>query len=694
LNFALISAQQMKKINPLYYYPGILIFILFWSFTGIVYGQNIVEVGPPIDFASGNEYDPAFSNDGNQLAYISDKTGQFKIFISYKQNGAWTDPEEIPEINNFKNGIGNIRYPSFNYNGNILFFSADFYKDSSNVDIFYSERINGVWSDPVSIGPPINTADYDGQPSISPNDKTLYFVRNTKSDLYPDSDCKRVYSSQRGLSGEWEKPEELPIPINVGCEQFPKIAIDNITLYFASLREGGKGGFDVYKTRLIAKNVWLPAESLDTMNTQYNDYSPALYFNSDEAYYHIEQIDKKNLNSKIFKVTIPPQFVPGNNVEIVGKIKELSTGKPLDSEISVFDPVTSRLLTNYKNNSFSGEYQLFLQGGDNYLLDFNKKDFSHSFVNIEASNLKKNEVISKDIFLYKDISLILNVFDNEIFKPIAAIIEIRNSKNEILNPKFEQIKEGRFKINIPIGDKYTFLIQADFFEPLSFEFDLTGIVQFDEFERDAELVAKKVDFQIDISDENSNGIPVDVVITNLDNNEVIYTTAVPTSDGKYIVQLREGDRYNVSVSPKGYSYYNTTVDLKKKEAPKKLTVKLKQLKEDTKLTLENITFEFNSADLNSSSYAELDRVVKLMLDNPSIKVEISAHTDNTGSDAYNLRLSKRRAKSVLDYLLEQNIGIDRLISQGYGKTKPLVPNDSDENRALNRRVELKIVKIE
>lgn len=185
-----------------------------------------------------------------------------------------------------------------------------------------------------------------------------------------------------------------------------------------------------------------------------------------------------------------------------------------------------------------------------------------------------------------------------------------------------------------------------------------------------------------------------MVITNLDNNEVIHTTAIATSDGKYIVKLREGDRYNISVSPKGYSYYNTTVDLKKKEAPKKLDVKLKQLKEETKLTLKNITFEVNSADINISSYPELDRVVKLMNDNPNLKIEISAHTDNSGSDTYNLRLSKRRAKSVMDYLLEQKIKPNRLISQGYGKTKPLVPNDTDENKALNRRVELKVVKIE
>ena len=77
----------------------------------------------------------------------------------------------------------------------------------------------------------------------------------------------------------------------------------------------------------------------------------------------------------------------------------------------------------------------------------------------------------------------------------------------------EIIKEGRFKFKLPLGEKYQFLIQAEYFEPSLFEFDLNGIVQFEEFERDVELTVKKVDFQIDISDQESKaGIPVDVYI--------------------------------------------------------------------------------------------------------------------------------------------------------------------------------------
>ncbi len=675
------------------------LFLVLFTLGSIkqIHAQNILPVGSPIDFTDGNEYDPAFSNDGKLLAFTSDKSGRFQLYIS-KNIGkdAWSEPEAIMEINDFKGGIGNIRYPAFNYDASILYFSADFNKDSSDVDIFYSKQIDGNWSAPISIGAPINSISYDGQPSISADDMTFYFVRNKSENKSTIPDCKKIVFSRKLLNGTWTEPEELPIPINVECEVNPKIGLDNKTLYFSSTREGGKGGFDIYKTRLLAKNVWVPAESIDTLNTINNDYTPTFAFDSDVPFYAIETVDKGKVNSSsIFKSSILPQFLVGKNIKVSGKINELSTLEPIEAELNVYDPVTSRLISKYSNNAKTGEYQLFLPFGNNYQIDISKKDYSHTFINFEATNLKKNEEIIKDISLYKDIRLILNVFDDEIFKPINAEIEIRNSKNEIINPKVEKLNDGRYQIGIPIGDEYQFLIKAEYFEPLNFKFDLKGIVQFDEFEKDAELKAKKVDFQIDISDEETqSGLPVEVIITNLESNEVIRTTATVDNDGKYIIKLRDGDSYNVSVSPKGYSFYNTTVNLKKKDAPKKLDVKLKQLKEDTKLTLNHITFESNSADLKESSFSELDRVVKLMMDNPSINIEISAHTDNAGSDTYNLRLSKRRANSVMTYMLEKKIPTSRMISQGYGESKPLYPNDTDENKAKNRRVELKIVKIQ
>jgi len=108
--------------------------------------------------------------------------------------------------------------------------------------------------------------------------------------------------------------------------------------------------------------------------------------------------------------------------------------------------------------------------------------------------------------------------------------------------------------------------------------------------------------------------------------------------------------------------------------------------------LNNVFFDFDKWDLRPESFVELDRVVKLLKENPAIEIEMSAHTDSYGSDEYNFKLSDNRARSVMEYILSKGIAINRIISHGYGETVPVAANDTPENRQLNRRVEFKILK--
>jgi outer membrane protein OmpA-like peptidoglycan-associated protein len=111
-----------------------------------------------------------------------------------------------------------------------------------------------------------------------------------------------------------------------------------------------------------------------------------------------------------------------------------------------------------------------------------------------------------------------------------------------------------------------------------------------------------------------------------------------------------------------------------------------------KIALNHITFETNSATLKESSQFELDRIVDLMKVNPKLQVEISAHTDDVGEEDSNMKLSNKRAQSALEYLIKKGVGKDRMTPKGYGESQPLFENNSDEHRALNRRVELKVLK--
>jgi len=106
------------------------------------------------------------------------------------------------------------------------------------------------------------------------------------------------------------------------------------------------------------------------------------------------------------------------------------------------------------------------------------------------------------------------------------------------------------------------------------------------------------------------------------------------------------------------------------------------------VALYGVLFDFNKSTLQPASDAVLQPVVKLMASDKALKLEVQGHTDNVGNDAYNQTLSEARAKSVVAWLTAHGVAADRLTARGYGKTKPVADNGSDDGRARNRRVEI------
>ena len=116
------------------------------------------------------------------------------------------------------------------------------------------------------------------------------------------------------------------------------------------------------------------------------------------------------------------------------------------------------------------------------------------------------------------------------------------------------------------------------------------------------------------------------------------------------------------------------------------------IEEGKAIRLNNIFFDVGKAELRPESFPELDRMVTVFNENPKMTISLDGHTDNTGSNELNLKLSQDRADSVREYFIGKGIEPDRIASKGYGETKPVAPNDTDEGRQKNRRVEFRIVK--
>ena len=109
------------------------------------------------------------------------------------------------------------------------------------------------------------------------------------------------------------------------------------------------------------------------------------------------------------------------------------------------------------------------------------------------------------------------------------------------------------------------------------------------------------------------------------------------------------------------------------------------------LEANNVFFDFDKSNLKPESFVELDKLVELLKKNPTVKIEISGYTDDKGDEKYNQVLSQKRAESVMDYLIQKGIDKIRLTAKGYGETQPIAPNDTEENKAKNRRTELKVL---
>ena len=118
---------------------------------------------------------------------------------------------------------------------------------------------------------------------------------------------------------------------------------------------------------------------------------------------------------------------------------------------------------------------------------------------------------------------------------------------------------------------------------------------------------------------------------------------------------------------------------------------MEELRPGTVVQLVNIQFEFGSAALTADSEEGIAMLVDFLEKHPEINVELAGHTDNVGSDAFNLKLSEERAEVVRQALIGNGIAAERLSAKGYGATRPLEPNDIEEHRAMNRRTELMIV---
>ncbi len=187
-------------------------------------------------------------------------------------------------------------------------------------------------------------------------------------------------------------------------------------------------------------------------------------------------------------------------------------------------------------------------------------------------------------------------------------------------------------------------------------------------------------------------IEAEIEITDNATGKVIETFITNSATGKFIITLQSGLNYGIAVKAKGYLFHSENFDIPDNSGDNLVNkvIELKNIAIGSKIALRNVFFDTGKSTLRAESNGELDRIVKLLKDVPTLTIEISGHTDNTGSASINESLSQQRAEAVVTYLKTKGIVVTRLTAKGYGSSKPVTTNSNEEGRQQNRRTEFEI----
>ena len=277
-----------------------------------------------------------------------------------------------------------------------------------------------------------------------------------------------------------------------------------------------------------------------------------------------------------------------------------------------------------------------------------------------------NSILSKDSVWSEvmNIGYPINTTDDDVFYVISP---------DGLNAYFSSFREGGF------GEKDNYM--ATFINKI--ETPLT-------------LVKGKV-----VDETGKPAKNVVITITDNETEQVVGVYRANSKTGEFLFILTPGKNYNVTYQADNHLFYSENMEIPKetKYYELNLQISLPPIVVGSKIVLNNIFFDFDKATLRPQSNVEIKNLLMIMKANPTMKVEISGHTDSKGSDAYNQKLSEDRAQAVVGRLIENGIDAKRMAAKGYGKTMPAALNknangtDNPEGRQLNRRVELKITEI-
>ncbi len=490
-----------------------------------------------------------------------------------------------------------------------------------------------------NLGPNVNSKYSDFGPIISADGNALFFTSD-RPEGYGGQD---IWISRR-VGGNWTNPVNLGQPVNTQLNEGPDtFSVDEQVMYLTGCnREDGHGMCDIYISHRVGEKEWGEAENLGApINTKYNEANASL------------SLDGKTL----YFVSTRPSGFGGWDIWVShqNEMGKWSEPENLGENINTpLNEVYAFIHTDGVSLYFSSDGHGGLGGPDIFRTQLGELGWG------EPVNLGP----------------LVNTPDKDYYFTIPASGDLAYFSSDRGNT---------------IGQEDIYAV------PIPLVMQPAGVTLVRGIVADIETCAPPS------KDPRTGGDVYDIttctpVQANLRIAEIMtdkeFYRVKTRSDGFYQTFLPAGKEYSISTFASGYTFHSERFDIPRAQTYKVIerNILLHPEKVGAIVVLNNVFFDFDRSTLRPESKGELNNLINMMRRNPNMRIEIRGHTDSKGTNQYNIRLSKARAKSVVTYLIGMGrINPRRLEAYGYGEEVPIASNATDEGRQLNRRVEFKIL---
>ncbi|MDF1549059.1 MAG: OmpA family protein [Bacteroidales bacterium] len=557
------------------------------------------------------------------------------------------------------------------YNQNMEPYYVDYIKKAAPAELAYVTLLR-------TLSPYLQSNNWEGAAKQLIDFKS-YFPNNHRI----DSVIAILQTTQQSIS-----VESISAEINtMGHEYAPVLTPDGKTIYFCGRsREGNIGGEDIFVSKLEA-GKWRKSRLLQTLNTPYAHEAPLaisadgnrllLYANAN-IFYSDKTASGWSIPKPFPSVNDPDSWEADAMMTADGNaILFISDRKGNIGKHHIFGELF--------HGSHSGNSDIYVclqtESGWSKPLNLGKK------INTPYSE--------RSPFMHPDMKTLY--FSSEGHSGLGRldVFKVERLNDSSWTDWSEPINLGK-EIN-SYGDEYDYKISTDgnFAYLSSFKSSNYDIYKMN--------LPKSVrpDFVAIVSGTitNKKGEPIQATIKweNLKAGEVIGYSQSDIVDGSYLIILPLGKDYGYFIEHQDYYPLSGNIDLTDKEEQIEirkdfmLLSYVEIINDKLSIPLENVFFELNEYKLKQESFSELNRLITFIKKNPEMIIEIAGHTDDTGTEEHNKKLSQQRADAVCNYLISKGVVRNKLIAVGYGETKPIETNETEEGKAKNRRVEFKVL---